>query len=298
MSEQREFRAGYVTIIGRPNCGKSTLMNSLLNFKLSIVTEKPQTTRHSILGILTGESHQIVFLDTPGLLDPKYKLQEVMLKTVHNAINDGDLILFMTEAQADFLADDMHFLKQGYHQDKPIILTINKIDLVEKSTLLPLIDLYQKSYSFVEIIPISALQRDGLDLLLDTIIPYLPINPPFYPDDMITERPERFFVSELIREKIFLKYGEEIPYSTTVHIEEFKEREQGKDYIRAAIYVERTSQKGILIGKRGAALKEVGKLARTEIEAFLGRPVFLELWVGVKEKWRQDKKFLKASGYY
>lgn len=273
-------------------------MNSLLNFKLSIVTPKPQTTRHSILGILSGEAYQAIFLDTPGLLDPKYKLQEAMLRAVHRAMDDADLILFMTEAQENFLQEDMHFLKQGYQKNKPVILAINKIDLVEKSSLLPVIDEYQKSYSFCEIMPISALHRDGLDTVLDKIIQYLPINPPFYPDDMVTERPERFFVSEIIREKIFLKYGEEIPYSTTVHIEEFKERKQGKDFIRAAIYVERPTQKGILIGKKGAALKQVGKLARTEIEVFLDRPVFLELWVGVKEKWRRKDNLLKEFGYH
>lgn len=221
-----------------------------------------------------------------------------MLKTVQGAIADADLLLFMTEAQEDFFEKDMYFLNMGIHQQKPVILAINKIDLVEKSTLLPKIETYRKGYPFCEIIPISALQHDGLDRLRQVIVTYLPTSSPFYPEDMITQRPERFFVAEIIREKVFMKYGDEIPYSTSVHVEEFKERDQGKDYIRAAIYLERASQKAILIGKKGAALKEVGRLARADIEAFLDRPVFLELWVGVKEKWRRNESFLRESGYY
>jgi len=290
-------QAGYVSIVGRPNTGKSTLMNSLLNFKLSIVTAKPQTTRHRILGILTGEGYQIIFLDTPGLLDPQYKLQEFMLKAVHSAVDDADILLFMTEAQEDFFAKDAHVLEKIRPEKKPVLLAINKIDLIDKPMLLPLIEKYHASYPFTEIIPISAQKRDGLENLTAALVKYLPVGPAFYPEDMLTERPERFFVAEIIREKIFLKYGEEIPYSTTVHIEEFSEREQGKDYIRAVIYLERASQKGILIGKKGAALKEVGQSARAEMEAFLGRGVFLELYVSVKEKWRRDERFLKESGY-
>ena len=291
------FKAGYVALIGRPNVGKSTLMNAFLGQKLSIVTPKPQTTRHRVLGILSGEDYQMIFLDTPGLLIPRYKLQETMVKAARSAIEEADVLLFMIEPEDKISPANRSILSDLIQTKKPTILTINKIDLIEKDKLLPIIEDYSRNFNLTSIIPISALKADGLDKLRQLLIDNLPVGFPFYPPDTITDQPERFFVAEIIREKIFQKYGEEIPYSTTVTVEEFKERDQGKDYIRAVIYVERNSQKGIIIGKQGAALKRVGQVAREEIELFLGRPVYLELFVKVKEKWRQKEAILREFGY-
>ncbi|MDZ7332190.1 MAG: GTPase Era [candidate division KSB1 bacterium] len=292
-----DFKAGYVALIGPPNVGKSTLMNALLGQKLSIVTPKPQTTRHRVLGIVTGVDHQIIFLDTPGLLIPRYKLQEKMVKAARTAISEADVLLAMIEPEESISEPNRSMLSELVKHKKPIILAINKIDLIPKDRLLPMIAAYSQAFRLDEIIPISALKLDGLDRLQQLLLKYLPVGLPFYPEDMITDQPERFFVAELIREKIFEKYGEEIPYSTAVTIEEFKEREQGKDYIRAVIYVERDSQKAIIIGRQGMALKQVGQLAREEIELFLGRPVYLELFVKVKEKWRQKETVLRELGF-
>ncbi len=291
------FRCGYVAIIGRPNVGKSTLMNNILHFKLSIVTPKPQTTRHKILGIYNDDDSQILFLDTPGIIDPKYKLQQYLVKAAETAAADADVVVFMIEASEQANPADVELLQEISASGKPILICINKIDLIKKSLLLPLIDRYSKESGVREIIPISALKNDGIDDLVQSIKSYLPTGPPLYPTDQLTTINERFLVSEIIREKIFLLYGEEIPYSTTVQIEEFREQPGKKDYIRAAIVVERDSQKGILIGKKGEALKRVGKLAREEIEFVLGRPVFLELVVVVRPKWRERDDLLKSLGY-
>jgi len=296
--ETTNVRCGYVAIVGRPNVGKSTLMNNLLHYKLAIVSPKPQTTRHRILGILSGENFQIVFLDTPGLVEPKYLLHEAMLKAARRALEEADMVCFMVEAGEQPHGEDLLALDRIRGVRKPMLLVINKIDLVAKPLLLPLIDAYRREYDFVAIVPISALHADGLDILQGEILKHLPEGSPLYPTDQITTHPERFIVAEVIREKIFQRYGEEVPYSTTVMIEEFREQPERKDFIRAIIYVERESQKAILIGKGGAALKEVGKLARQEIEALLGRPVYLELWVKVKEKWRDSERDLKEFGYY
>ena len=300
VNESQQFRAGYVAIIGDPNVGKSTLMNALIGQKISIVTNKPQTTRHKILGILSKENCQAIFLDTPGLLKPKYRLQTAMMDFAHSAIEDADLVLFMIEATdpkvGPEIGHDIAFneLQKLY---KPVHLVINKVDLVNKQDLLPMIAFYSNKYSFKEIFPISALRQEGTDDLLRHIVNDLPEHPPYYPPDILSEHSERFFVSEIIREKIFKKYREEIPYSTTVDIVEFKEQPSKKDLIQAEIYVERESQKGILIGKQGKALKEIGELARKDIEAFLGRPVFLQLYVKVREKWREKEEWLKRLGY-
>ena len=290
-------RAGYVSILGRPNVGKSTFLNQVLGIKLSIISPKPQTTRHRILGIHSGENYQIVFLDTPGILEPRYHLQEVMMKAVQAAIEDANVILYMVEAGDHLPAADRAYLSKLSGQSKPVLVLINKIDLVKKNDLLPLIDEIAREYQPEEIIPISALKNDGLDEVIREIVKRLPESPPYYPPDMLTEHPERFLVGEIIREKIFHHFGEEIPYSTTVSVEEFREQPGRKDFIRATIYVEKDSQKGILIGKKGAALKKIGALAREEIELFLGRPVFLELWVKVKENWRRDARAVRAFGY-
>jgi GTP-binding protein Era len=296
-TESVPHRAGYVSILGRPNVGKSTFLNQVLGVKLSIISPKPQTTRHRILGIHSGDHFQIVFLDTPGLLEPKYLLQEVMMKAVDAAVEDANVILYMVEAADHLDPDDRPFLERIKKNNKPLLVLINKIDLVRKGRILPQIDEIAREFQPEEIIPISALERDGLDEVIQEIVRRLPENPPFYPPDMLTEHPERFIVGEIIREKIFLLFGEEIPYSTTVTIDEFRERPGEKDYIRATIFVEKDSQKGILIGKKGQALKKVGTLAREEIEYFLGRPVYLELWVKVKENWRRDAGALRHFGY-
>ncbi len=290
------FKSGYVAIVGRPNVGKSTLLNQLLKFKLSIISPKPQTTRRRVLGILNGQGYQIIFLDTPGMIEPRYDLQRMMMKYVRQAVADADVVVYLVDAswkvhQPEAVARELEGI------DKPVLLAINKIDQVRKDTLLPLIESYRQAFPFRAIVPISALKDDGLDRLLDEIITYLPVGHPYYPTDYITDQEERFFVAEIIREKIFHLYGEEIPYSTHVEIEEFKERPGKKDYIRAVIYVEKSSQKGILIGKGGRALKRVGELAREEIEQFLGRPVFLELFVKVMEDWRKNLSRLRWLGY-
>jgi len=294
-----DFRCGYVTIIGEPNVGKSTLMNGLLGQKISIVTHKPQTTRHKILGILSSASHQIIFLDTPGIIKPRYLLQEVMMQFATSAIEDADLLLFMLDATDPKTGNDLAH-EEAFQRlkglSKPVFLVINKVDLVKKTDLLPVIEFYAKAFPFKEIFPISALTLDGTAGLVAAITPHLPRHPPFYPLDIVSEHHERFFVSEIIREKLFLMLQEEVPYSTTVDIVEFKEREKGKTFISADVYVERDSQKGIVIGKQGATLKKIGQLARKEIEDFLQHTVFLELHVKVR-KWREDKQWLSRLGY-
>jgi GTPase len=291
------YKSGYIALIGKPNVGKSTLMNALLGLKLSIVTPKPQTTRHRILGILNEEKTQMIFLDTPGLLKPRYKLQDKMLHAVKRAMEEADVMLILVEPLEKIHDEIRSIFVSLKVSQKPVILLINKIDTVEKKKLLPIIDRFAATFDFTKIIPISALKQEGLSELKICLTENLPQGFPLYPEDMVTEHPERFFVSEIIREKIFQNYGDEIPYSTTVLIEEFKEREGRKDFIRANIIVEKDSQKGILIGKKGAALKKVGSTARYQIEQFLGRKVYLELFVKVREKWRKKDAFLKEFGY-
>jgi GTPase len=292
------FKAGYVAIVGEPNVGKSTLLNALLGQKISIVTNKPQTTRQRVLGIYTQADAQIIFLDTPGLLKPKYLLHREMIKHAENALADADVILVMTQAsQGIDLPPEVSDRILPLSKMKPTFLVINKVDTVNKLQLLPIIDTFSKLSTFKEIIPISALKEDNLPELLKSIIQYLPAHEAYYSADIVSEYPERFFVSEILREKIFEKYREEIPYSTAVEIREFKEREKNKSFINADIIVERDSQKGILIGKRGMALKEIGTAARSDIESFLQHEVFLELHVKVRDKWRDNKAMLKQYGY-
>lgn len=295
------FRSGYVALIGQPNVGKSTLMNVLLGQKISIVTSKPQTTRHKILGILSKDNYQIIFLDTPGLLTPRYLLHKVMMKSASSAIADADLILFMIDAS------DVKVGKENHHHvgietlknlKKNIYLIINKVDLSNGDNVQSIITYFSKEYSFKKIIPISALRQSGIHELLTSIEIEIPERPPYYPLDIVSERSERFYVSEIIREKIIEKYREEVPYSVAVEIIEFKEREGRKDFISAEIYVERQSQKGILIGKSGKALKDIGELARKDIEDFLGRSVYLELHVKVRIKWKEKEQWLRRFGYY
>ncbi len=288
--DEKNFRAGYMAIIGRPNAGKSTLLNLLLGHRLAIVTPKPQTTRHRILGILNGEDYQLVILDTPGILEPKYTLQRLMKEEIDRAIAETDLLLLLLDATKP-VYDDLNLIK-----NRNALIAINKIDAVPKPSLLPIADRCARE-GFQKIFMISASTGDGVDDLKAGIVSLLPVAPPLYPPDQLSIKPERFFVAELIREAIFNRYGAEIPYSTTVEIEEFKERPNRKDYIRAVIYVERESQKAILIGENGRALKKVGSIAREAIEQFLGREVYLELWVKVAKNWRQNESFIRQTVY-
>jgi GTP-binding protein Era len=291
------FRTGYVAIVGQPNVGKSTLLNALLHFKLSIVSPKPQTTRKRILGILNRPNSQMVFFDTPGILEAHYRLQQALVRAAFQAMKEADVQLMMVEPVTPPAPADLAILNRLADTGKPIILVINKIDTVAKDHLLPLIGAYQNQPQVKAIVPIAALHEDGVAALAEVIEKYLPEQSPFYDTEQVTDHPERFLAAEIVREKIFLRYGEEIPYSTSVQIEEFVERPGHKDYIRAIIYVERESQKGILIGKGGQALKQVGKLAREELEQLIGRPVYLELFVAVKERWREREAELRSLGY-
>ncbi len=290
-------RVGYVALVGKPNVGKSTLANALLRFKLPIVTPKPQTTRHRVLGILSEPECQVILLDTPGLIQPRYALQAAMMRAAERAIAEADVVVCLLDASAPVQEDDLDTIANLRARNKIVLIALNKIDLVPKASLLPVIAQLAQQFPEAEIIPISALQHHGLDELKQAILQRLPEGVPLYPEDQVTEHPERFFVAEIIREKIFERYGEEIPYATAVGIDEFKERPEGKDFISARIVVERPSQKAILIGKGGQALKALGKAARLEIEQFLGRPVFLKLWVAVREKWRSDDTLLREYGY-
>jgi len=294
------FRCGYVAIIGLPNVGKSTLLNTILGQKISIVTPKPQTTRHKLLGIYSTDSCQIIFLDTPGILEPKYLLHERMMENAALAMAEADLVLIMIDAndraQQSWLLQEP-VVRRISRLKSPAFLLMNKVDRVQKLQLLPMIEFYAGKELFKEIFPVSALKRDGIDALLKAIVPLLPEHPPLYPLDIVSDHNERFLVSEIIREKIFLQCKEEIPYSTAVDIVEFKERETGKTFISAEVYVERPSQRGILIGKKGVMLKRIGGSARLDIEKFLERPVFLELQVKVREEWRQKGNWLDRLGY-
>jgi GTP-binding protein Era len=295
-----QFRSGFVAIIGEPNVGKSTLLNTLIGTKIAIVTNKPQTTRHKIVGIVSRKDVQIILFDTPGILTPRYMLHEVMMNMVRAAVHDVDVVCLMVDAKRPWAGAERvpeHVFSLARSITKPVYLLINKTDIVKKDQILQFIATVADKYPFKEIFPISALQGDGTDKLLDSLAREMPEHPAYYPSDMLSEQSERFFVEEIIREKIFEIFEEEIPYSTTVDIIEFRESAGKKDLIRAEIYVERDSQKGILIGKHGGSLKGVGERARRDIESFLGRPVFLELYVKVREKWRESESWLKRLGY-
>jgi GTPase len=288
------FRSGYVAIVGLPNVGKSTLLNRLLGTHLAAVAPRPQTTRHRLLGILNGPQYQAVFFDTPGLLDPKYPLQQHMKREIDLALSDADLVLLVLDASRP--VDDASFFA-GLVAGRRAVAALNKVDLVkDKKDLLPAVERLAGS-GFPDVFMVSALIGGGMEELKAAIVARVPEGRPFYAADAIADRPERFFVAEFIREAVFNLYGEEIPYSTTVVIEEFKERPGRKDYVRANIYVERDSQKAIIIGRDGNALKRVGTEARRNIEGFLGRPVFLELWVKVAEAWRKNEQFLRENVY-
>jgi GTP-binding protein Era len=294
MAEERNFRSGFISIIGRPNVGKSTLLNALLGEKIAIVSEKPQTTRNRILGIVNRPGSQMVFMDTPGIHKPMHKMNEYMVQTALRTYNEVDVILMLVEATTPAGAGDQYIIDTLTKVKTPVFLLINKIDLIEKERLLPLIKEYSTLYTFTEIIPISALKND-LSGLLEAILKHLPQGPQYFPDDQLTDQPERFIVAELIREKVFELTKEEIPYSTAVVIEEMKE-EPEITRIHATIIVERESQKGILIGRGGGMLKQIGTLARQDAEKLLGTKIFLKLYVKVKKGWREDESMLKNIG--
>lgn len=294
MSAENNFKSGFVSIVGRPNVGKSTLLNALLGEKIAIISDKPQTTRNRILGIVNTPGAQIVFMDTPGIHKPIHKMNEYMVQTALRTCRETDVILMLVEATAEPGAGDKFILEALGTVKTPVFLLINKVDLVEKERLLPLIQAYNGLYPFAEIIPISALKND-LGELIASLLKRLPPGPQYFPDDQLTDQPERFIVSELVREKIFELTKEEIPYSTAVVIEEMKE-EPGLTSIHAVIYVERDSQKGIVIGKGGAMLKKIGTLARQDAESLLGTKIFLKLYVKVQKGWREDERVLRNIG--
>lgn len=299
-NNQNIYRCGFVAIIGPPNVGKSTLINRIVGTKIAAVTRKPQTTRHKILGIITTENYQVILIDTPGVLQPAYLLHEAMMKLTKSVIEDCDAVLFMLDGSYDERREKTeqtlayNLIKKV---DKPVTTVLNKSDLLGPEMLERRLKFYQELYALDRIIPVSALNNTGLGELVAEMSKQLPAHPAFYPADIISQQPEKFFVAEIIREKIFELYEEEIPYSTSVDIIEFKEEEGRKDVIQAEIYVEKEQQKGILIGKKGNALKKVGEEARKDIELFLERPVYLQLYVKVREKWRDQHKWLRRLGY-
>lgn len=295
---QNQFKSGFVAIIGRPNVGKSTFMNRVIGQKIAIMSDKAQTTRNKIQGVYTDQQKQIIFIDTPGIHKPKHKLGDFMVKIAENALDEVDAIMFMINAEEGYGRGDQFIIDRLQSVRKPVFLIINKIDLVHPDQLLPMIEQYRNAYSFEEIIPISALEGNNVGHLMDVLTEHLPEGPQYYPEDQVTDHPERFIISELIREKVLQLTREEIPHSIAVVIEQIQQREDDeKILVQAAIIVERKSQKGIVIGKQGRMLKEVGQRARADIEKLLGSKVYLELWVKVQENWRNRPHQLREFGF-
>ncbi len=287
-------KAGFVSIIGNPNAGKSTLMNALLGEELSITSPKAQTTREKVSGILNGDDYQIVFSDTPGILNPHYKLQESMLKSIENSLDEADVFILITDVGEDFKNPEI--ISQVQKREMPIILLVNKIDTVTQEIALQKVAYWKEKFPKAEVVPISALHKFQTEHVVQLILQHLPENPPYYPKDELSDRNMRFFAAETIRKHILLQYQQEIPYSVQVEIDSYKEM-AGLDRICAVIYVEKDSQKGILIGKGGEALKRVGTAARKEFERFLGKKTFLDLRVKVLKNWRNDDRMLQRFGY-
>ncbi len=295
--EQEKFKSGFVAIIGRPNVGKSTLLNQLVGHKVAIMSDKPQTTRHKIHSIITRDDAQIIFLDTPGIHKPRHKLGEYMVEVALGALREVDVILFLVEPQLPGPGDE-YIINQLREVTTPVILVINKIDLLDnKAELLPLIDVFSQKYNFAEIVPVSALKPENLDRLVELVVSYLPYGPKYYPDNMVTDRPEQFIMAELIREKVLHLTSQEVPHGVAVVVEEVEPRSDQLVYVRAVIYTEKESHKAILIGRGGRMLKEIGRLAREEMELLLGSKIYLDLWVKVKEDWRNQDLYLRNFGY-
>jgi GTP-binding protein Era len=297
LKEKMGFKSGFVSIIGRPNVGKSTLLNSLVGQKVAIISDKPQTTRHRIRSVLTTPQAQIVFVDTPGIHKPKHRLGQMMVDSALGTIGDVDLILMVVDADKASGPGDEFILEKLKGTKTPVILVINKVDRVEKPQLLPLISFFSKQFDFTEIVPVSARTGENLDRLLPLMIGYLPEGPQYYPEDVVTDQPENLILSELVREKVLWLTRQEVPHSVAVVIDEVRDGEKGVKVIRATIYVERDSQKVILIGQGGEMMKQIGQKARVEIEKTLGMKVFLELWVKVKPGWRQNERALQDFGF-
>ncbi|WP_028980696.1 GTPase Era [Sporocytophaga myxococcoides] len=296
MSEIKSHKAGFVSIVGKPNVGKSTLMNALIGERLSIITSKAQTTRHRIMGILNGEDFQIVYSDTPGILNPQYELHKAMMGFVTGSLQDADVVLFVTDIY-EKEEEVFEITEKIKKMDAPIIVIVNKVDQIKsQDELKEKLNYWSTVFPAKEVLPVSALEKFNLELLFNTILEHMPVHPPYYGKDELTDRPERFFAAEILREKILLNYKKEVPYSCEVIISEFKEKDDLIS-IRADILVERDSQKGILIGHKGAALKKTGTQARQEMEKFFAKKVFLEQHVKVEPEWRTKADKLKRFGY-
>ncbi|MFJ7405260.1 MULTISPECIES: GTPase Era [unclassified Lysinibacillus] len=293
------YKSGFISIIGRPNVGKSTFLNRVIGQKIAIMSDKPQTTRNKVQGVLTTDDSQMIFIDTPGIHKPKHKLGDFMLKVSKNTLREVDVIMFMVNAEQKLGKGDEFILEMLEGNPTPVFLVINKIDQIHPDELMSIIDSYKERYDFAEIVPISALQGNNVENLLATLTKYLPEGPQYYPADQVTDHPERFIISELIREKVLHLTREEIPHSIAVVIDKIRrdEETEGKIRVAATIIVERDSQKGIVIGKHGALLKEVGIRARKDIEMLLGSKVYLELWVKVQKDWRNKSTHLRDFGF-
>lgn len=293
----KHYKSGFVAVVGRPNVGKSTLLNQIIGQKIAIVSDTPQTTRNRILGILTQPDAQILFLDTPGIHKPQHKLGEYMVNSARSALREVDLILFVSDVTESVGPGERFILDMLKQEQTPVILVLNKVDLVAKDKLLPIISQYSAFRDFAAIVPVSALAGSNVDRLLSVIKDLLPEGPQYYPEDEVTDQPERVVAAEFIREKIFRLTREEIPHSTAVEVEEMKTRPNGDVFLRATIYVERESQKGIIIGAKGAMLKEIGQQARLDMENIFGSRFFVDLWVKVKNDWRNKEGSLRMFGY-
>ncbi|EGQ2701485.1 GTPase Era [Staphylococcus pseudintermedius] len=292
-----EYKSGFVTIIGRPNVGKSTFVNRVIGHKIAIMSDKAQTTRNKIQGVMTQQDAQIVFLDTPGIHKPKHKLGDYMMKVAKNTLSEIDAVMFIVNVNEEIGRGDEYIMEMLKTVKTPVFLVLNKIDLVHPDALMPRIEQYQRYMDFAEIIPISALEGHNVDHFINVLKSYLPEGPQYYPDGQISDHPEQFVVSELIREKILQTTSEEIPHAIGVNVERMTQESEDRVHIEAVIYVERDSQKGIVIGKGGKKLKEVGKRARLDIEHLLGSKVYLDLWVKVQKDWRNKSSFIKQMGY-
>lgn len=292
-----EHKSGFVSIIGRPNVGKSTFVNRVIGHKIAIMSDKAQTTRNKIQGVMTRDDAQIIFIDTPGIHKPKHKLGDYMMRVAKNTLSEIDAIMFMVNVNEDIGRGDEYIMEMLKNVKTPIFLVLNKIDLVHPDTLMPKIEQYQSYMDFTDIIPISALEGLNVDHFIDVLKSFLPEGPKYYPDNQISDHPEQFVVSEIIREKILHLTSEEIPHAIGVNVDRMIKEDEDRVRIEATIYVERDSQKGIVIGKGGKKLKEVGKRARRDIEMLLGSKVYLELWVKVQRDWRNEVNFIRQIGY-